>query len=106
MESSCGCENGNPGERADEKELGYDAHYSDIVVFRCQECRQPWLRYHYENESYSRSSCVYWGAIAEEDFATVTAAGAKPPLESLPRYRFGQAGVGTGWTSGPLNLFP
>ncbi len=106
--SDCNCLQTRPGETSESRELGWDAHYADIETFRCARCGQPWLRYRYENESFSRSAQVYLGAISEADFARVDAAEAKALLERIPQYFCGGPGVGGSWfeSSGPLNLFP
>ena len=104
----CGCHKSGPSQTKDRRGLRSDSHFADIEVFRCGLCDQAWLRYHYENESYSRSGRVYLGAISEQALQSIQPGQAKALLESLPSYVCGGPGVGGGpyRSSGELSLWP
>ena len=43
--------------------LGTDRHFAEIALLRCPKCGQRWVRYFYENESFTRSGRWYLGAV-------------------------------------------
>jgi|GEM_PF-988085 len=86
--ASCACRDA-PGSLAVVVELGMDSHFAEVSVLCCQRCGQHWLRYAYENESFTRSGRWYLGAVSEQQRSVLTPAIAKQILEELDWYFYG-----------------
>jgi hypothetical protein len=100
--TSCGCL-AAPGKHLGHRaELGMDEWFAEVSILICSECGRHWLRYHLEDEAFSRSGRWYTGAISEEQASTMMAATARATLETLAWYWYGgsyfegRAGRGSG----------
>jgi hypothetical protein len=87
-----------------EGELGMDAEYGEVSLWRCAKCRRMWLRYLYELESVTASGRWYLGMIADPTFATLDASRCRETLARLDWYFYGGSYFDgrTGKASGPL----
>jgi hypothetical protein len=105
----CDCTEGAwGGENFEVTDLGMDAHFGDVSVFRCRRCRRLWLHYHYENEAFTASGRWYHGLIAPEMENSVTVDTAHDILEKLDEYWCGGSYFGgrVFKRRGKLDLFP
>ena len=72
-----------------EGELGMDAQYGEVSLWRCAKCGRLWLRYLYELEAFASSGHWYLGAIPDPALATVDASRCRETLERLAWYFYG-----------------
>jgi hypothetical protein len=105
---ACACFTAPPTHLIGAKDLGMDTQLAEVSVLICQDCGQHWLRYFYEVEAFTGSGRWYVGAIAPEQFATLTVEQAKGVLENLSWYYYGGSYYEgrNGKTSGNIFLNP
>lgn len=89
-----------------ERTLGMDERFGEVTVLRCLRCRRPWLRYHYENEAFSRSGRWFLGRIEPSEVDGISADVARSFFAQMPWYFFGGSYYDgrEGRTSGPLDV--
>lgn len=76
----------------DRREIGIDpvgGRFADVAIERCKRCGREWLRYHYENEAFSRSGRWYRGLVSPGQAARATAENALRILAELPWHLYG-----------------
>lgn len=98
----CPCYLGPIGLLSEESYLGSDSHFAEISTLDCSKCGQHWVRYHYENESVSRSGRWFLAAVDK----SVTRFSAKEVIEASLEY-WGGGSYFDGkvfLSSGPVNL--
>lgn len=78
----CPCYLGPVGLLGEETYLGTDSHFADISILTCSKCGQKWVRYHYENEAFSRSGRWFLAAVDE----SVQCSSAKLKIETSVEY--------------------
>lgn len=71
------------------REIGNDGRNAEVSVEICNLCGRRWLRYFYENESFSRSGRWYRGMISDGESLRMTANEAAEYLEKLDWYFLG-----------------
>lgn len=89
-ESKCPCQT-PPFDYKDlpRRRIGVDTtegRYADVSIEQCTRCGQRWLRYFFENESFSRSGRWYRGPISEETAQQVTPDNATEILQQIGWY--------------------
>jgi hypothetical protein len=87
------------------RELGMDDRFAEVSVLVCPRCGQPWLRYFYELEAFSRSGRWYLGAVTSDTAARITPAEARSLLEGMGWYFYGGSYYDgrVGRRSGPIS---
>jgi hypothetical protein len=68
------------------QELGVDAQFGKITVWRCDACHQLWLRCQYDDEAFSHSGRWFMGAISQQQLDGLHSDAAREFLDTLPGY--------------------
>ncbi len=83
----CGCFDHPQGfDRYEIREVGVDFRYGEVEVWTCKQCKQPWLRYLYEQEAFSKSGRWFMGPIPDVLAGTLEGARAIDILTGLQWY--------------------
>lgn len=100
----CRCVEDPAAPREPVADLGMDERYGEVSLLRCAACGRHWLRYHYEQEAFTRSGRWYLGEVPAETLPSLTAEGARRFFESLDGYFYGGSFFDgrSGRTAGPL----